>query len=94
MSSSYIGLGNPDSPLTVALYFLSVDTVAVTEIEQCLTACNARTDGSCQGFYLAQDGVTCHVGSFEAADSGVGSPVSDALYIYSLQQTGVGNFIK
>lgn len=77
-------------PLRAPLHFQAVDTLSVSDIEDCLESCTGRTDGSCQGFYLAIDGVTCHVGSFETQISGQGVLVVDATQMFSMQQKAVG----
>ena len=82
--------GDAGTTLPAGLYFQSVESLPVTEIEECVTACNLRTDGSCQAFYLAADGVTCHLGSLVTGASGLGNLVSDVQNMFSRARDSVG----
>lgn len=89
-TANYLNMADGGLSLPAPLYFKDVENLTVAEIEDCLEACTARTDGSCQGFYLATDGIACHVGSFVSRVSGLGVLVSDAVAMFSVHKKAIG----
>ena len=90
MTSDHLTLAGDGSPLPAPLYFQAAETVTVIEVEECLATCQARTDGSCQAFYLETDTITCHVGTFMTQDSGQGVLVTEALQMFSSFKNTIG----
>ena len=72
------------------MHFEVSQTLTVAEAKECLEACDQAASGTCRAFYLETDGVTCRLGSFVTADSGLGEALTSAQTLYSDQLARVG----
>ena len=91
MTSDFVNIAvDTNGKLPVPIYFKTNTTHQVSDVEECLQIFQSRAGGSCEGFYLALGGITCHIGSFVTKDSGLGVTVQEALQLFSSHHKSVG----
>ena len=91
-TSFLLDIASGRSALPVPLHFDLAETLPVTEVEECLTAFTTASQGGAPltSFYLAVDLATCNMGALVTMESGNGSLVPEASYMFSSFTEKVG----
>ena len=90
MTVGYLEIVGLGSVLPAPLHFNTSQSMIVADPQECVQACTQLTATACKAFYLASDGVTCHLGSFATTGSGQGEVVTSVQQLFSIHETSLG----